>query len=69
MRDLKIFPQVLFVTVEGEGKDEYLSASTTKRIALQDYGKKIIGVYQFVYSEEVSEGQPIVRKLKNRRTK
>lgn len=67
--EIKTFPELIFVTVEQDGKDEWLSANVTKRGSLGDSGKVIVGVYKFVQAEEVREALPTFRRLKNRRTR
>lgn len=69
MAKISTFPQVIFVTVEEDGDNDWLSAQTTKRGSLGEAGKVIVGTYQFVCAEEVSEGDIVSRRIKTRRTK
>lgn len=69
MATIKTFPQVIFVTVEEDGSDDWLSANLTKRDSLGDSYNAIVGVYQFVSAEDVSEGPTLAKKRKSRATK
>lgn len=66
MPEIKTFPQVIFVTVEEDGQNDWLSANTTKEGALGDSNHVIAGVYQFVSSERVNRGPTVSTKRKTR---
>ena len=69
MPKIDTFPQVIFVTVQEDGKDDWLSANLTKVGALGEAASEIVGTYQFVAAEEASKGPIVSKRLKNRRTK
>ena len=67
MAEIKTFPQVIFVTVEEDGGNDYLLASLTKQDALNE-PRRIVGTYQFVRADEVLQGLPISNKRNNKRS-
>ena len=69
MANIKTFPQVIFVTIEEDDDEDYMLATLTKRDALSDNTERIVGMYKFVASELVSEGQVTAKRRKTRATK
>jgi len=68
MPKIKIFPQIVFITIEEDGESDYMLPSLTKQDALNDEPQRVVGMYQFVGSETVRQGNPIVTKRKSRKT-
>jgi hypothetical protein len=64
----KIFPQVIFVTLEHSGTvNEFISVSLNTDEAIGNERKKIVGVYQFVAANELTARPPLSTKRRTRK--
>ena len=69
MAHITQFPQVIYVTVEEDGDNDWLSAQISKEGSLGDSKCAIVGTYQFIAAEEVTPGPIQTTKRKSRFTK
>ena len=68
MASIKTFPEIVFITVEEDDGEDYMLASLTKRDALNQEPAGIVGMYKFVQSEFIREGDVVAVRRKTRKT-
>ena len=61
---MKKLAKMLFISVQGEGEDQYLQATDKEVDAIEDDGPTVVGIYKLVEKRTLVKGVQVLKKSK-----